>query len=253
MKKLTFIIFIFLWALYSITYSQTLRFAQAIYGSDYDPDPGSRSNFINEFNSRTPYTAQFVGFKRLYELDSSITILWITGHNLFTFSNLEREGIRSYLMNGGIIWADDCSNDWNSPWSNCFKDQMNTTLGVNYSQIPNSHIIFQSFYNLNGTLPTQWDTTPLHGWFYNGAFRVILSNEDYLCGLNNEGNQTTYENSAKMAININVYALLYAPTPTPTPSPTPSPSPTPPPLPTISTLGIIIFILVFSILILIIY
>jgi hypothetical protein len=72
--------------------------------------------------------------------------LYMTGHGNVSFSNAERIRLRNYLAGGGFLWADD-----NYGMDKSFRREMSALFPENpLVEIPASHPIFSSRYNLPG-------------------------------------------------------------------------------------------------------
>jgi hypothetical protein len=187
----------------------TITVYQVQHNGDYNPDPGSLNNLITEINARTSYVAVNGGFTTLTGSYSDADMLYITGHNPFSFSAAERAALKAYLESGGLIFADDCSHyQDNIGFETSFRNEMQTIFGATLTALPNSHGVFSSFYNTNGTLPTQWNTEPLEGIDVGGRTAVIYSDNDYGCGWEKVSQPWSDENAFRMGVNVAVFALL---------------------------------------------
>ena len=185
-----------------------ITICQIKHNGDYDPDPGSLDNLVREINARTEYSAANGGFVTLGVSDLSlVTMLYITGHNPFSFADAERKALKTYLEKGGLLFADDCSNYLDDQgFETSFRNEMQKIFGEDLVDLPSDHGVFSSFYILDETLPTEWNNEPLQGIDIEGRTFVIYSDNDYGCGWEEYASPTTIENSYKMGINIAVYA-----------------------------------------------
>ena len=48
----------------------------------------------------------------------------MTGHKLVRFSEKERQGLRRYVENGGLLFSDDCNHDVNGLYAKSFETEM---------------------------------------------------------------------------------------------------------------------------------
>jgi hypothetical protein len=184
---------------------------QVRHNGDYDPDPGSLGNLVAEIKSRTggnDISSSFV------TLDSVpvCNMLYITGHYPFSFTETQRTNLKTYLQNGGLIFADDCSNylDYEG-FESSFRTEIYNILGRSLEPLPTDHLVFSSFYVLSGTLATAWNNEPLEGINIGEKTAVIYSDNDYGCaweGAHGECDSTCRENSFEMGTNIALYGLL---------------------------------------------
>jgi hypothetical protein len=79
---------------------------QVQHNGDYDPDPGSLDNLVAEIKSRTGHDDISSSFVNLDSVPSC-SMLYITGHYPFSFTENQRANLEAYLENGGFIFADD--------------------------------------------------------------------------------------------------------------------------------------------------
>jgi len=76
-------------------------------------------------------------------------IAYIAGHGNIRFSDAEANALRSWLINGGFLFADD---DFGMDKS--FRQQMARVFPeLNFVELPFSHPIYHSFYNFPAGLP----------------------------------------------------------------------------------------------------
>lgn len=79
--------------------------------SDGD-DGNALPNLLSRIDSLPGYDVIDGGYKTITEIGSEIysnTLLFITGHSSFSFTDEERTLLGNYLQNGGLIWGDDCT------------------------------------------------------------------------------------------------------------------------------------------------
>jgi hypothetical protein len=184
---------------------------QVIHNSDYDPDPGSLNNLITEIINRTGNNEIFYGGFVALDSVPACNMLYITGHYYpFSFTETQRANLLSYLQNGGLLFADDCSNYLdNEGFETSFRAEIQNILGQNLEILPTDHPVFSSFYHLSGTLPTAWNNEPLEGIDLENRTAVIYSDNDYGCAWEGDSScdSSCRENSFEMGINVALYKL----------------------------------------------
>lgn len=127
-----------------------VRVARVRYGGggDWYSDPSSLPNLLREFERRTGIpTAR--GEKVLEIIDpdlSSYPFLYMTGHGNVRLSHEEIEGLRTYLLGGGFLWADDNYG---------MDDSFRRMVGELFPErrlvlIPLDNLIYHCFYDLDG-------------------------------------------------------------------------------------------------------
>ncbi|KAA3615019.1 MAG: DUF4159 domain-containing protein [Calditrichaeota bacterium] len=154
-----------------------------------------------------------VAYKILEPEFSSSPIAYISGHGNISFSLDEAAALRSYLISGGFLFADD---DYGMDKS--FRKQMKKVFPeLNFVELPFSHPIYHSVYNFNNGLPKihEHDGGPAKGFglIYEGRLVCFYSfNTDISDGCEDEPIHNdppkVREQALKMALNILVYALL---------------------------------------------
>ncbi len=106
-----------------------LRFVQQQTGMDVDP----RYEFVELMSDRL----------------FTYPMLFMTGHGNAVFSELESQRLRSYLKNGGFLYADD---DYGMDQS--FRREMRKVLpDAQFIELPFSHPIYQSFFGFPNGVP----------------------------------------------------------------------------------------------------
>ena len=117
-------------------------------GGDWYADPSSLPNFLDAFERRTGIptaSAEKVIEPGDPELPS-YPFLYMTGHGNISFSGSELERLRSYLLAGGFLYADD-----NYGMDESFrKDVALLFPGRELAAVPLGHPIYSCFYELEG-------------------------------------------------------------------------------------------------------
>jgi len=127
-----------------------VRVARVRYGGggDWYSDPSSLPNLLREFERRTGIpTARGEKVLEITDPDlSSYPFLYMTGHGNVRLSHEEIEGLRTYLLGGGFLWADDNYG---------MDDSFRRTVGELFPErrlvlIPLDNLIYHCFYDLDG-------------------------------------------------------------------------------------------------------
>ena len=115
-------------------YAYRPEILNGVYGrTDYDPDPGVLQNICNHWNDLYAFgSAAMMVNKGFVTLTSgalsNLDMLFVTGHLPFSLTSGEKIALRSFVQNGGIIWADDCSNS-SDEMSSINYSAFQTTMG----------------------------------------------------------------------------------------------------------------------------
>lgn len=137
----------------------------------------------------------------------------MSGEGDFTLSQTERDNLRHYLLNGGFIVASaGCSS---AQWSASFRKEIkNVFPDVELTDIPLSHPIFHSVYDIDRLDTSHNKTARLQGLEIDGKIVLVFSSD----GLNDTANAggkccccggDEIRNAQKININIIAYALTH--------------------------------------------
>ena len=199
-------------------------FARLRYDSgDWDYNPKVAANVLNsvvEYTTIRVFPEEVVITAASDEL-LAFPFLFMTGHKLVRFSAKEREGLRAFVENGGLLFSDDCNHDVNGLYARSFEEEMHTTFGDagKLPKIPNSHAIYHSFFRFDSGPPQT--SHELNGWgddlvhdYLRGLDRrgragVLYSNKDYGCEWDYDWRNKRFqrEDNTKFAVNVVVYAM----------------------------------------------
>ncbi|MBI2194924.1 MAG: DUF4159 domain-containing protein [Planctomycetes bacterium] len=98
--------------------------------SDWDCDPTAIPAWCRQFQLRLGLNAKWMNPRQPVTLDSEeifeIPMLYMTGHNAFSFSEHDVQSLRRYLLNGGVLWVDDCL--YGFPFGRSFKSEIRRVL-----------------------------------------------------------------------------------------------------------------------------
>lgn len=193
----------------------SVRVARLKYGGggDWYADPSSIPNWLAEFERRTGVRT-FKEEKVVTLTDENLRaypFLYMTGHGTVKLSREERDALRSYLEDGGFLYANDnygMDASFRAMVKDVFPDRA-------FEEISSDHPIFHSFYDLPG-LPKIHE----HDGKAPQAFGVTLDDRlvlfysyesDIGDGLEDpdvhKDPPAKRELAMKMAVNVLMYAL----------------------------------------------
>lgn len=184
-------------------------------GGDWYNDPSAIPNLLNFVQNNTKLvTADDEQQSSL--LDESLfshPVLFMTGHGRISFSEKEVQRLRTYLTNGGFLFADD---DYGmDPY---FRQEMKTVFPAKtLYEIPFDHPIYHTVFDFNG-LPKihEHDGGPPKGFGYFHRGRMVVF---YAFNTNisdgwadpdvHKDPLIVREKALQMGTNIIVYALTH--------------------------------------------
>lgn len=140
-------------------------------------------------------------------------IAYIAGHGNIVFNEDEVNALRSYLINGGFLFADD---DYGM--DNAFRREMKKVFPeLNFVELPFAHPIYHVFYNFNQGLPKIHEhdggAPKGLGLIYEGRLICFYSNNtDLSDGCEDfeihKDPPEKHEQALRMVVNIVLYALM---------------------------------------------
>ena len=144
---------IFLFSILSTLFAQSFSIARVHYsgGGDWYSDPSSLPNLLNYLNSNTPMSAHPEEFRiKLTDDDANqYPYLYMTGHGNVRFTDDEVIALRSILMNGGFLHADD-----NYGFNTSFRREMKRVFpDRDFVELPHDHTVFHSYFDMPNGLP----------------------------------------------------------------------------------------------------
>jgi len=158
-----------------------LKIARLKYsgGGDWYNDPQEEVNLLKFVGENSPVDVDPVyGFvEATSEEFFSYPFVFLTGHGNMKFNDAEVERIRTYLENGGFLYADD---DYGM--DKAFRREMKKIFpGQNFAELPFSHGLYHSFYDFpNGPPKTHEHDGKIprgYGLFYEGRLVVYYTFE----------------------------------------------------------------------------
>jgi hypothetical protein len=158
-----------------------LKIARLKYsgGGDWYNDPQEEVNLLKFVGENSPVDVDPVnGFvEATSEEFFSYPFVFLTGHGNMKFNDAEVDRIRTYLENGGFLYADD---DYGMDRS--FRREMKKIFpGQNFVELPFSHGLYHCFYDFpNGPPKTHEHDGKIprgYGLFHEGRLVVYYTYE----------------------------------------------------------------------------
>ncbi len=147
---------------------------------------------------------------------------YLSGHKLVQFNDEESQHIKSYVENGGFIFADDCNHDIDGLFAKTFETEMSRLFGEEaLVKISNTHPIYAAFFNFEKGPPTT--SFELNGWgddlvhdylkavIINNRIGILYSNKDYGCEWDYDFRNKRFlaKDNTRFGVNIVMYAMNY--------------------------------------------
>lgn len=203
--------------------TDTIAIAQVVYDGVWKTRHSGLSVLLQTFNQRTGIPVKF-GWKELRLSDEQIfnaPLIYLTGHENFQLNEAEKTALRSYLENGGFLFAEACCG--RKGFDQAFRQMINSVLpGKELAKIPLDSSLFSEPNEVSsiGVTPAlmqdlgQARTEPLlYGIDMGGHYGVIYSplglaggwemaQSPYARGCNNLG-------SIKLGQNVLMYSVTH--------------------------------------------
>lgn len=198
--------------------TDTFTIARIKYGGGGDWYVGQTQipNLLKELRDRTNVeTASKQSVIQLADKDLYLyPFIYMTGHGNVVFTDEEVKALRSYLIQGGFLWAND---DYGMDKS--FRREMKRVFpGKKLVELPFDHELYHCYYDFPRGLPKihEHDRKPPRGYgiFHEGRMVAFYDYEsDIADGLENPDVHNDppekREAAIRMAINIVIYALTH--------------------------------------------
>jgi hypothetical protein len=161
--------------------SSSFRIARLKYtgGGDWYNDPSAEVNLLNFIRKNTDVDAdaRYEYVEIASENFFSYPLVFITGHGNIAFSNSDVSRLRTYLENGGFLYADD---DYGM--DKAFRREMKKIFpGQEFVELPFSHGIYNCQFDFPNGPPKihQHNEKPAQGFglFHNGRLVVYYTYE----------------------------------------------------------------------------
>jgi len=160
------------------------------FSSDWNTDPTAVPQFLFQLRERTGAKKRWKSFGEPLELGDDEVFRWpliyLTGHDGFEFTPRERENIRRYVLNGGVIWADDClpgasafMKDFKSEMKKIFPKQSLEEISKEDPRFASAYWLFYEVEKEPGCI---W-APPIDNlvMFIGGQVAVLITMNDYGC------------------------------------------------------------------------
>ena len=183
-------------------------------GGDWYANPTSIPNILANIAERTglPISQELKTVKLSDPSLGDHPYLYMTGHGNVSFSDEERSILRSHLISGGFLHADD-----NYGLDESFRREIDLVFpGNSLIEIPTDHPVFHMMYELSEGLPKvhEHDGNPpqAFGIFHEGRLIVFYSFESDLGdGWENsevhDDSPELRESAVQMGVNLYLYVL----------------------------------------------
>jgi hypothetical protein len=184
-------------------------------GGDWYNGPSSMPNLAKALRERTPVVVERIDEVQVSILDQDLfnyPFLYMNGHGNVRFSEPETERLRSYLLGGGFLFANDdygMDTSFRREMARVFPDRK-------LREVPFDHPVYHSFYSMPRGLPKihEHDDKPPQGLglFDGDRLMVFYAYEaDIGDGLEDPGVHDDptekHEAAMRMAVNLVLYAL----------------------------------------------
>ena len=199
-------------------------FARLRYDSgDWDYNPKVAANVLNsivEYTSIPTFPEEVVITADSKEL-LSFPFLFMTGHKLVRFTHAERDQLKLFVEQGGLLFSDDCNHDVNGLYAKTFEQEMRGVFPgpSTLAKLPQHHGLYRAFFTFPDGPPTTshelngWGDDIVHDYLraveHRGRVGVLYSNKDYGCEWDYDWRNKRFqrEDNTKFAVNIVVYAM----------------------------------------------
>lgn len=199
-----------------------LQFALIRHRGNYDPRPFGLRRIAWEVAKRT--SIEVVLEPKVLDLtDPDLflhPVLVLSGDgDLPPFSEAEREALRRHLTFGGFLLVDDASGRPGGPFAQAVRRELAQVLpNAPLGRIPRDHVLFKSFYLLEGPIGRVAAASEAEGIALQGRLAVLYSPNDLqgAAARDNFGNwehevvpggERQRERALRFGINIAMYAL----------------------------------------------
>lgn len=180
----------------------------AIYQGDFRYNSEALRIIMDELNSRTKVKVRLGGkYESIAEGSfKHAPVVVFTGHQAFELTGEQRQVLKDYVNQGGMIWADFSHA---APFEDSFRNEMETIFGSRPEPLPLSHPIYRSFYVLHrvpaGDLG---DSAPFEGITVGSRLGVVITPNRYFSAVSRSLNtsEAVQEGALQAVVNIYMYA-----------------------------------------------
>lgn len=216
MKKRIFLILLIIGS-FTKTFGQTFSIARIHYsgGGDWYSDPSSLPNLLNYLKLNTPISAHpnEVKIKLTDDNIGKYPYLYLTGHGNISLSDEEIISLRSVLMNGAFLHADD-----NYGMDKSFRRELKKVFpNKDLVPLPKDHLIFNSYYSFENGLPKihEHDKKPPQAFALFEGDRILLLytyesdlGDGWEDGSVHNDPEDLREKALRMGVNIIYFSLM---------------------------------------------
>lgn len=130
----------------------TFTFPISTY-SDWDNDPSTIPNLMNEFGRRTKIKVsidqQPINFGDKGKI-FQYPLIYMNGHQAFSFTQDDADTIREYLKRGGFLFIVNDNAKGGAFEDSLYKEMKKILPGSEFQKVPMSHPIYHIFYDFKG-------------------------------------------------------------------------------------------------------
>lgn len=202
--------------------ASAFSFAIVRHGGNYDPRPSGLKRVAWEIVKRTSIEVSLEP-KTIDLTDPDLFLhpfLVLAGDGDFPpFNDAEREALRRHLTFGGFLVVDDASGLPGGPFDLAARRELAKVLpGHAIGRVPKEHVLFKSFYLLDGPYGRVQSTSDTEAIALQGRLAVVFSPNDLqgatakdsFGNWENEvvpGGEQQREKALRFGINLVMYAL----------------------------------------------
>ena len=197
-------------------------FAVIRHGGNFDPRPTGLERIAWEVEKRTSVEVSLE--PKIIDLTDpdlfNYPFLVLTGDGDFPpFSEAEREALRRHLTFGGFLLVDDASGQPGGPFDQAARRELRAILpNAKIGRIPKEHVLYKSFYLLDGPTGRVQAATAADGIDLSGRLAVVFSPNDLEGAAARDsfgnwemevtpGGELQREHAFRFGINLVMYAL----------------------------------------------
>jgi hypothetical protein len=199
-----------------------LVFAQVRHAGRWDPRPDGLSRLSWEIARRTSIeTAPVVKAIALADPELFRYPFAVVSSDQGFPAPAENEiaQLRRYLSYGGFLFIDDASASRGGPFEQSARQLVSAIVpGAQLGRVPREHVLYKSFYLLDGPAGRVASTPDLEGLELGGRLAVLYSGNDLIGAFARDslgtwefevtpGGELQREKSIRLGVNIAMYAL----------------------------------------------
>ena len=199
-----------------------LTFAQVRHGGRWDPRPDGLSRLAWEISKRTSI-----------ETSPAVKAIALADPELFRFpfavlssdqgfpapADNEIAELRRYLSYGGFLMMDDASGTRGGAFEQSARQLVSRIVpGAQLGRVPRDHVLYKSFYLLDGPAGRVATTADLEALELGGRLAILYSGNDLIGALARDslgtwefevtpGGELQREKSIRLGVNVAMYAL----------------------------------------------